>query len=87
MGHYAQVIKSTQAAARKVARETGKPASERTMITYHENEHGFWRIEREGDRYTLWLAKDGRWALVANQGRRKTCIELADANYRGGTSI
>jgi hypothetical protein len=91
---YYQTIKDTQRAARKVARETGKPAAERRMRgeffmvdSIYVNEHGTWGIKRiiteRGYRWQLYLNQDGQWMLVANQGRRKTCIELADANYRG----
>jgi hypothetical protein len=59
------------------------------------NEHGSWRIERIEagiagvnlrPRWLLWFwsKQHNQWALVANQGRRKTCIELADSNYKGG---
>lgn len=53
------------------------------------NEYGTWQIERivgsRGYRWNLWFWVESRkqWALVANQGRRKTCVELAEANYRG----
>ena len=57
------------------------------------NEHGSWRIERikndsGRNRYLLWfwVKEVNRWCLVANQGRRKTCKELADANYKGALS-
>ncbi len=57
-------------------------------IDTYKNIHGLWRIERlsvkgKRPRYTLWRWVSGlnKWMLIANQGRRKTCIELADANY------
>ena len=53
------------------------------------NEYGTWQIERTKDsrgylRYKLWfwVAVVGQWFLVANQGRRRTCVELANVGYR-----
>lgn len=51
------------------------------------NEHGTWRIERivseRGYRWKLYHFRYNlEWVLVANQGRRKTCVELANAGYQ-----
>jgi hypothetical protein len=63
------------------------------LVDIFGNEHGQWRIGKLNNgrewRYTLWLWNNriGKWVLVANQGRKKTCVELASANYRGGVEI
>lgn len=50
------------------------------------NQYGTWRIERivisTGYRWNLYLLHGGEYVHVANQGRRKTCLELADSGYR-----
>lgn len=58
------------------------------MKEYIVNEHGIWALKRlitlRGIRWQLYKGHGDVWVLVANQGRRKTCIELANANYTGG---
>ena len=55
-------------------------------ISIYKNQHGTWHIARMltsgGYRWELSLWVNGVWILIANQGRRKTCLELADAGYR-----
>lgn len=54
-----------------------------------KNEHGTWRIERvtssRGYRWNLYYHWEGKWWHVANQGRRKTCVELANTGYQLST--
>lgn len=56
-------------------------------MSIYVNAYGTWRVKRilvpSGYRWDLYLWRGDYWLHVANQGRRKTCIELADANYRG----
>lgn len=56
-------------------------------FSIYKNRYGIWQIQRiageHGFRWLLSLLVNDHYVLVANQGRRKTCIELADANYRG----
>jgi hypothetical protein len=63
---YAQVIKSTQAAARKVARETGKPASERIA---------------KASVHMVWLPINQAWAVMWNDHVLSIHNDKADAQY------
>ena len=55
-------------------------------ISFYVNKHGSWKIERivsaRGYRWNLYFLFNDKWWHMANQGRRKTCIELADAGYQ-----